>query len=103
PLPDRPNQKGEVTVDDAALALARFENGAVGSIEATRMAPGRKNHNRFEINGREGSLAFDLERMNELELYTRVDPPEIQGFRPLRERRRRLDRGDAHGARPQEP
>src|SRR5690554_996537 len=83
PLPDRPNQKGEVTVDDAALALVRFENGAVGSIEATRMAPGRKNHNRFEINGSEGSLAFDLERMNELELFLRGDSPETQGFRTI--------------------
>ena len=70
-------------MDDAALALVRFENGAIGSIEATRMAPGRKNHNRFEINGSEGSLAFDLERMNELELFLRSDPEEMQGFRTV--------------------
>jgi predicted dehydrogenase len=60
---------GRVDVDDAALALARFENGAIGTIEGTRFAPGRKNFNRFELNGSRGSLAFDLERMNELELY----------------------------------
>ena len=51
------------------MALVRFENGAMGTIEATRMAPGRKNYNRFEINGSNGSVAFDLERMNELEVY----------------------------------
>ena len=39
------------------------------------MAPGRKNYNRFEINGSRGSLAFDLERMNELEVYLESDPP----------------------------
>ncbi|MCP3986170.1 MAG: Gfo/Idh/MocA family oxidoreductase [bacterium] len=61
--------RGPVDVDDAALALLRFENGAIGTVEGTRFAPGRKNHNRFEINGSKGSLAFDLERMNELEVY----------------------------------
>src|SRR5690606_1725017 len=83
PLPDRSGRTGTVTVDDAAIALLRFENGAIGTLEATRMAPGRKNHNRFEINGSKGSLAFDLERMNELELYLRGDPPEMQGFRTI--------------------
>jgi predicted dehydrogenase len=42
---------GEVTVDDAAAFWARFENGAIGTFEATRFALGRKNYNRFEING----------------------------------------------------
>ena len=70
-----------VDVDDAALALVRFENGAVGTIEGTRFATGRKNHNRFEINGSKGSLVFDLERMNELELYTEEGPN--SGFRRI--------------------
>jgi predicted dehydrogenase len=61
--------RGRVDVDDAALALLRFESGAIGSLEGTRFATGRKNANRFEINGARGSLAFDLERLNELELY----------------------------------
>ena len=52
------------------MALLRFENGAIGSVEGSRFAPGRKNYNRFEINGSLGSIAFDLERMNEVELYT---------------------------------
>ena len=69
PLPDNPRIKGRVTVDDASTSLVRFKNGAIGTIEATRMAAGRKNYNRFEINGSLGSIVFDLERMNELEVY----------------------------------
>lgn len=61
--------RGRVDVDDAALALLRFASGAIGSLEGTRFATGRKNANRFEINGARGSLAFDLERLNELALY----------------------------------
>jgi len=76
-------EMGEVTVDDAALFLARFENGALGSFESTRFALGRKNFNRFEINGSKGSIAFNLERMNELELYLETDPQNIRGFRTI--------------------
>jgi predicted dehydrogenase len=81
PLPDDPQAKAPVDVDDAALSLVRFENGAVGSIEGTRFATGRKNYNRFEINGGKGSVAFDLERMNELELYIEEGPN--SGFRTV--------------------
>ena len=63
-----------VDVDDAALALVRFEGGAVGTIEGTRFATGRKNYNRFEINGSRGSLAFDIESLNELEVYAEEGP-----------------------------
>ena len=83
PLPENPKKKGRVTVDDAALSLVRFANGAVGSIEGTRFAAGRKNYNRFEVNGRLGSVAFDLERMNELEYYSRDDDGKEQGFRRI--------------------
>lgn len=83
PLPDNPRRKARVTVDDAATALVRFENGALGTIEGTRLAAGRKNYNRFEINGSKGSLAFDLERMNELYVYKTSDPPDQQGFRTI--------------------
>ena len=76
-------QMGTVTVDDAAAFLARFENGAMGTFEVTRLAPGRKNRNSFEINGSKGSVAFDLERMNELEVYFEDDPPEVRGFRTV--------------------
>ncbi len=81
PLPEDPSKTGPVDVDDAALALVRFENGAIGTIEGTRFAPGRKNYNRFEINGSKGSIAFDLERMNELELYVEEGPE--SGFRTV--------------------
>ena len=83
PLPDDPGRSGPVTVDDAALAMVRFANGAIGSIEATRLAPGRRNYNRFEINGSTGSIAFNLERMNELEVYYESDPPGQRGFRTI--------------------
>jgi predicted dehydrogenase len=83
PLEEEPGETGEVTVDDAAAFLARFENGAMGTFEATRLAPGRKNHNSFEINGSNGSLVFDLERMNELQVYFEDDPPEVRGLRKV--------------------
>src|SRR5690242_1367494 len=65
---------GEVTVDDAALFLARLSGGAVASYEATRFATGRKNGLRIEVNGSHGSAAFDLERLNELEFYDASRP-----------------------------
>src|SRR5262249_29453137 len=69
--------------EDAAFVLARFENGALGSFEATRFAPGRKNYNTFEIYGSKGSLTFDLERMNELNFFSTDDPEHAQGFRNI--------------------
>ncbi len=83
PLPDAPQRKGRVTVDDAALALGRFRNGALATLEATRFATGRKNALRLEINGSGGSLAFDLERLNRLEFYRADDPEGRRGFREI--------------------
>ncbi len=74
-------QMGEVTVDDAAMFIAKFKNGALGTFEATRFAVGRKNKNSFEINGSKGSIVFNLEKMNELEYYNNDDPADLQGFR----------------------
>jgi len=76
-------KKGRVTVDDATLFLAKFKNGALGSFEATRFAAGRRNHNRFEINGSKGSIVFDLEDMNHLQFYSRDDEDHMQGFRKI--------------------
>ncbi len=76
-------EKGKVTVDDASFMLAEFENGALGSFEASRFAPGRKNYNYFEIYGSKGSILFNLERMNELQLFLRDDPAYAQGFRTI--------------------
>ena len=76
-------ETGEVTVDDAAAFLARFECGAMGTFEATRFAAGRRNENAFEINGSKGSVAFNLERMNELEVFFVDDDADVQGFRTV--------------------
>ncbi|QHW33151.1 Gfo/Idh/MocA family oxidoreductase [Paenibacillus rhizovicinus] len=78
---DKDAPKGEVTVDDATLFLARFANGALGSIEATRFAPGHRCTNSFEINGSKGSIKFDFERVNELQVYFSDDADDVQGFR----------------------
>lgn len=76
-------EMGEVTVDDTTLFLAKFKNGAVGSFEATRLAPGRRNYQRIEINGSRGSLLFELEDMNKLWFYSCDDPEGAQGFRRI--------------------
>lgn len=76
-------EMGKVTVEDAAFMLVEFENGALGSFEATRFAPGRKNYNYFEIYGSKGSLIFDFERMNELQYFSQEDPEYAQGFRKI--------------------
>ncbi|MFC7932237.1 Gfo/Idh/MocA family protein [Streptomyces cinereoruber] len=72
---------GRVTVDDAALFTGRLASGALASFEATRMAAGRKNALRLEINGERGSLAFDLERLNELSFHDHTEPAVTAGFR----------------------
>lgn len=74
---------GEVTVDDAALFTARFPSGALASFEATRYATGRKNALRIELNGERGSLAFDLERLNELSFHDGTEPGAQAGFRRI--------------------
>lgn len=70
-----------VTVDDAALALLRFDNGALGSFEVSRFGMGRKNHLRIEVSGDRGALVFNLERLDELELYVEEGP--TSGFRTV--------------------
>ncbi|WP_374222633.1 Gfo/Idh/MocA family protein [Streptomyces spinoverrucosus] len=74
---------GQVTVDDAALFTARFTSGALASFEATRYATGRKNALRIELNGERGSLAFDLERLNELWYHDGTEPDTHSGFRRI--------------------
>src|SRR5215210_1644444 len=74
---------GTVTVDDAAVFLGRFDGGALASFEATRFALGRKNAIRIEINGSEGSLAFDFEDMNVLHFFDGADPDTTAGFRRI--------------------
>ncbi len=77
-IPERPladgSGRGRVTVDDAFEAVVEFANGAVGTLEASRFATGRKNGQTWEINGAKGSIRFDLERFNELEVYWQEPP-----------------------------
>ncbi|RDV44374.1 gfo/Idh/MocA family oxidoreductase [Leifsonia sp. ku-ls] len=77
-------ERGRVTVDDAAWFTARLSgggaDGAIGAFEATRYATGRKNALRIELSGSRGAIAFDLERMNELEFYDATAPAGEQGF-----------------------
>jgi predicted dehydrogenase len=76
-------ESGPVTVDDAAVFTGRLASGALASFEATRFAAGRKNALTLEINGAHGSLAFDLERLNELSYHDHTEPAVSSGFRRI--------------------
>jgi predicted dehydrogenase len=71
---------GKVTVDDAALLMGRFKNGAIANLEATRFALGRKNHIHLEVNGSKGSLEFNFEDMNRLKWFDNGAKADRQGF-----------------------
>jgi len=75
--------KGKVTVDDDANYLAHFRNGSVGVFESSRFAGGRRNFNTFQIYGSQGSLAFNFERMNELEFFDRTEPNDRQAYKTI--------------------
>jgi predicted dehydrogenase len=75
--------RGPVTVDDAAVFLARLSGGGLGVFEATRFAAGRKNAIRLEVNGSLGSLAFDFEDMNVLHFHDATEDPATAGFRRI--------------------
>ncbi len=80
---DRPG--GAVSVDDAFASIVAFENGAAGTIEASRFCLGRKNALTWEVNGSKGSIRFDLERLNELQVHIAGSTPgaTAQGFRTV--------------------
>jgi predicted dehydrogenase len=73
-------RRGKVTVDDAAIFTARLSGGALGVYEATRFATGRRNTIRIELNGSAGSLAFDFEAMNELQVHDAGADPDVAGW-----------------------
>ena len=83
-ITERPDGSGGMVksdVDDGFVALLDFEGGTLGTVEATRFAQGRKNFNSFEINAENGSIHFNLERMNELNVFWKgEDPDTTQGF-----------------------
>ena len=70
-------------VDDAFVAMVNFENGSVGTFEATRFGIGIKNGNTFQIHGSGGMLRFNLERLNHLEFVDASEPSVEQGPRDL--------------------
>jgi predicted dehydrogenase len=81
PLADNPGKMGKVDVDDAFVSICEFENGALGTFESTRFALGRKNYNFFEINGEKASVRFNLERLNEFDIFYRDhEPKETSGW-----------------------
>jgi predicted dehydrogenase len=76
-------EKGSVTVDDASLGIFRFNNGGLGSIEATRFATGRKSLWQIEVYGSRGAIQFELTQNNLLQYFSLDDPLEVQGFRTI--------------------
>ena len=75
--------RGVVDVDDEVLTMLRFESGAIGSIEATRNAYGRNNFLTFEVHGEKGSIVFNYERRDELQVMFVDDPADARGFRTV--------------------
>jgi predicted dehydrogenase len=76
-------EMGKVTVEDAISMVVEFENGALGSFEATVFAIGRLNYNYFEIYGSKGAVIWNLERMNELQYYSSEDAGGEKGYRTI--------------------
>jgi predicted dehydrogenase len=72
-----------VDVDDVAISMMRFKNGALGTLEASRFAWGHKNDLSFEISGSKGALSFRWERRNELHYYASGDRSDVQGYRTI--------------------
>ena len=92
--PSRPVSQGSaerrpVVTDDIANGLLRFENGAVGAIEANWVAAGRTMDLSFELTGDKGAIAFTQERFNELRLF-------VAGAKPGREGFTKIEAGPAH-------
>ncbi|MGG1576097.1 Gfo/Idh/MocA family protein [Fictibacillus sp. NRS-1165] len=75
--------KSPVDVDDEFITMVKFDQGAIGTIEATRNAWGRNNYLTFEIHGEKGSLSFNYERRDELQVCFSDDPGDAKGFRTV--------------------
>jgi predicted dehydrogenase len=70
-------------VDDATMLLVRFENGSVGTFEASRYGVGNQNRNDFEINGSKGMLRYAMDDMNQLYVYDATEPVELRAKRNI--------------------
>lgn len=77
-------KRGTVDVDDAAIFIARFKGtDTLGTFEATRFAPGRRNYNNIEVYGSKGSVFWNQEDMHKFGYYNAADPGHLQGFRTV--------------------
>jgi predicted dehydrogenase len=76
-------ERAPVDVDDEVIATLRFAGGAAGSLEATRNAWGRNNLIKLEIHGTKGSIDFNYERRDELQVMFADDPADAHGFRTI--------------------
>jgi len=83
PIPDKPGEMGAVENDDQAHFMVRFQNGAIGTLETSRIAAGRKMGLTYEVTGTHGSIVFDQERLSEIQVYTADGPAKRQGFRTI--------------------
>lgn len=78
---DLEGKKHAVTVDECNAAIFEFTSGALGSLETSCIAPGRMNHQFWEVNGSKGSLYFDLEELNHLYVCLNTNPRnDLRGF-----------------------
>ena len=73
----------EVTNDDQATLMVRFENGVLGTIFSSRVATGRKMGYAYQIDGTHGAIRFDGEDQNTLWLYTTDAPEAERGFKKI--------------------
>lgn len=83
PLTADTHEMARVENDDQVHMMVRFANGAIGTLESSRIAWGRKNSLWFEVTGTKGTLIYDQERLSELQLYTANDAKNRQGFRRI--------------------
>ncbi|MFK5977378.1 MAG: Gfo/Idh/MocA family oxidoreductase [Rhizobiaceae bacterium] len=72
-----------VTIDDASLFLARFDNGSLATFEATRYARGHKALYTLEINGEHASISWDLHDLNRIEYFDHSDEGRVRGWRSI--------------------
>ena len=81
--PDNEGSTKKVDNDDMVSALVHFENGVHGHIGASRVTWGRKCGLRWEVHGTKGTICYDQERLNEIQLFTKQDDPATDGFRTI--------------------
>ncbi len=73
----------EVRIEDASAFLGRFENGSLGTFEATRYARGHKALYTFEINGENASIGWDLHDLHRLQYFDHRDESHLRGWRSI--------------------